>query len=252
MPDWAVQQLRVSLFSNTAVTLTETFWEAITAQKEAENRSAIVGGKVFSGNFLDGKFSVGFSQNRCDIVLAHEFQEPNEPPGEGESLPLPAFTGWKQKLDAFVTAVVPAVSSFAFPIIRLAFGIHLVSPATNKEDAYSQIGEQLRSVKIDPVKMRDLVYRVNWPRTSKIAPGLEMNRLTSWSSVNIKSGLLQLTDAGLEPNLLHPQAIDVARLEIDHSTSQSNSKPFDKAVLAPILEELVALARENADAGEVI
>ena len=44
----------------------------------------------------------------------------------------------------------------------------------------------------------------------------------------------------------------VIRLEFDHSTDVERTNPFDRAQLVPIYEELVALASENAEKGEVL
>ena len=44
----------------------------------------------------------------------------------------------------------------------------------------------------------------------------------------------------------------VIRLEFDHSTDAERAAPFDRAQLVPIYEELVALASENAEKGEVL
>jgi hypothetical protein len=44
----------------------------------------------------------------------------------------------------------------------------------------------------------------------------------------------------------------VIRFEFDHSTDSERMEPFDRAQLVPIYDELVALASENAEQGEVL
>ncbi|MBX9847534.1 MAG: hypothetical protein K2Z80_37735 [Xanthobacteraceae bacterium] len=248
MPNWAVQQLRVSLFSSEVFTLTEAVWTTITGQDEAENRNAVAGGKVYSGKFLGGKFSVGFGPYRCDIVLAHD--ESVGPAKEDEEISLPIIGPMEETMEPFVRAVSPTIEEASFPLLRIAFGATLISPAEDKRNSYVQIGEQLRSVKIDPDAMRDFIYRVNWPRQSSVKKDLEINRISTWTSMFVRGGLVQMTDKGVSVGM-HSRELHATRLELDHNTSASNTEPFETATRLPILEELVSLARENAAAGEV-
>ena len=40
------------------------------------------------------------------------------------------------------------------------------------------------------------------------------------------------------------------RLEMDHNTDQENKQPFEKKLLSSIYNELIGLARKNAELGE--
>ena len=106
----------------------------------------------------------------------------------------------------------------------------------------------VQSVKVDPVRMRELVYRVNWPKESSVVKGLELNRLTTWSSMNYVRGLVQMADPGM--TVAPADTISAVRLELDMSTFQGRKEPFEAGSMIPILEELVLMARENAKAGE--
>jgi hypothetical protein len=245
MPNWAVQQMRVSLFSSDAMSLSEKHWKQLTGEDEAASRIAIAGGKQYSGKFLGGTFSVGFSSTRCDIILGYDgtLDDPTLEPK------LPAYGNWEEISETFLTAVTPFIEGFEFPVVRLAFGALLLAPASSKEDAYSQMGKLLRSVKVDPVHMREFNYRVNWPQSSTTVSGLEVNRLTTWSASGFYRALMQLTgtemSAAAASDLIH-----AVRLEMDHNTSQAHKEPFGKAIRIPILRELLSMARDNAKAGE--
>ena len=105
------------------------------------------------------------------------------------------------------------------------------------------------SVKVDPAGMRELLYRVNWPRQSAVVPGLEINRLTTWSALMVALGLLQVT--GKEMTVANMESeIHAVRLDLDHNTSQDHKEPFAPNIRIPILNELLSMARENAKAGE--
>jgi hypothetical protein len=243
MPDWAVQQLRVSLFSSAAVHLTEArHWKLLTGQDEAENRLTIPGGKQYIGKFLSGVLNLAFSVQRCDIIAIAQMTDPTKPT-------LPIFGPLSEVLDKFLVGVCPFVETFEFPVVRLAFGGTLLAAAKSKEDAYIQLGECIQSVRIDPARMRDFMYRVNWPQQSSIVKSLELNRLTAWDSISIGRNLLQVTGTELTTGLAE-ELLPASRLEVDMNTSQGQKEPFRPGTVVPILEELVSMARENAKAGE--
>ena len=64
--------------------------------------------------------------------------------------------------------------------------------------------------------MRDLIYRVNWPQLSSIIPDLELNRITTWTAVAIRQGVLQIVEQ--RSSLISSPPIYGVRLEIDHNT----------------------------------
>ena len=246
MPDWAVQLLRVSLFSSGAVALTEArHWKLLTGQDEAENRLTIPGGKQYVGKFLSSVFNLAFYAQRCDVIANAD----DTMPDTTKLHTLPTFGLWDEVLDEFLAAVCPFVEAFEFPIIRVAFGGVLLAAAESKEDSYRQLGELVQSVKIDPVRMRELVYRVNWPQQSSVVNGLELNRLTTWNSIMFARGLMQIT--GAEVTMATAESsLNAARLEFDMNTFQGRKEPFEAGTVVPILHELVFMARENAKAGE--
>jgi hypothetical protein len=97
--------------------------------------------------------------------------------------------------------------------------------------------------------MKELLFRCNWPFESKAVGGLMINRITTWSAIRVTQSRLQIT--GESFNVSPGPELDAVRLEIDHNTDQAISAPFDKARLVPIFEELVELAQQNAERGEV-
>ena len=131
MPDWAVQQLRVSLFSSDVVTLTEPkHWKLLTGQDEAESRLTIAGGKQYAGKIFDCVFNLAFYAQRCDIIAIAEDTAPD--PTKPHTLPV--FGPWGEVLDKFLTAVYPFVGAFEFPVIRVAFGGVLLVSTESKEE----------------------------------------------------------------------------------------------------------------------
>ena len=243
--NWAVQQMRVSLFSSEPISLSEEVWRVITQQEEAETRTAIPNGKQYSGKFSGGLLVVAYSGLRCDIVLniddtlADSTEEPK----------LPVIGMWNDLSESFLKFISPFLESLEFPLVRIALGSVLVLEVASKEDAYRQLDKLLESVQIDPENMRELTYRVNWPAKSSVIKGLELNRLTTWNAVNISRTVMQMT--GSEMTVAGAgKEIHTVRLELDHNTVLTHKTPFEKSVRLPIFKELVALARENAEKGE--
>ena len=128
MPDWAVQQLRVSLFSSGAISLSEAHWKIITGEDEANNRQAISGGKLYSGKSLGGLFTIGFSGNRCDVAATYD--ETSADPAKEATLP--TFGSWDELSETFVKAVSPFVAGLEFPVVRMALGATVLDAAEVK------------------------------------------------------------------------------------------------------------------------
>ena len=243
--DWAVQQLRLSIFSNEPVSVTEQDWKTLTGQDEAETRTALPGGKQYAGKSFGGLFSIAYSGTRADILL--DVDATTEDLTEDQKLP--CIGKWEKLSASFPGIIEPFLEHVKFPIVRIAFGAILACPVPSKEDAYKLLDELLDSVDIDPKNMRELIYRINWPQMSKVIPDLELNRITNWSAVNVTRKLLQMTGAEMSVAAAGP-LLQAVRLDIDHSTAQGNIAPFEKAQRVPIFQELVKMAGENAEAGE--
>jgi hypothetical protein len=243
--DWVVQQSRLSFFSREPISISEQDWKGITGQDEAENRTAVPNGKQYSGKFSGGLLSLGYSGARGDIVLnADENAE-----AFALEQKLTSLGSWDGVFRSFPAIVGAFLQQFNFPIQRLAFGAVLVCQSDSKEDAYEKLGTILSSVKVDPKNMRELVYRINWPQMSNVVPGLELNRITGWSTVGVAMATFQVASPQTLMETAGP-TLHFVRLEIDHNTDQSRGDPVEPALRMPIFGELVEMARENATMGE--
>jgi hypothetical protein len=240
--DWAVQQLRLSLFASEAVTLSENLWKTVTGQDEAEIRIAVPGGKQYGGKFLGGIFTMTYAANRADFILNLD----------ETSLDLtqeklsPTIGPWKDLSGIFAESGIKILGNFPASVLRMAFSGILLFPTKSREESYQELDDLLFSVDLE-TKARDLNFRINWPRESESVSGLEINRLTTWNSINFRM-IVRPTGAegAATPSLETP----FVRLEFDHNTDQARKESFEKGQLVPIFEELLKLARENAELGE--
>jgi hypothetical protein len=128
--EWVTEQLRLSAFSNAPIPTTERDWQKITGQEEAENRTAIAGGKMFSGSFQGGTLSLAYSGLRADIILNATLKETAEEPQ------LPSFGRWSDTSVFFRDTVSKWLEQAAVPMVRLAFGAILLHQVDSRESAY--------------------------------------------------------------------------------------------------------------------
>jgi hypothetical protein len=247
--EWSAETLRVSLFSSNIVKLTPDDWKQITGKDTPEAEQKVVGRHVMSGPFLGGHLNLSVMGSRLDCALAAQ------PPADAipESY-IPSVGRWPGVCKEFVAATEGWVGGMSIPIHRMAVGIVLLAPQPGQEDAYKSLLGMVRSLTGDPAKIRDLVFRVNWPVNSTSVNGLTINRLTTWAVVQIQYQILLQTDANvLSAKVLVDESpvSHFVRLEIDHNTDGQRTQPFDQNRLVPIYAELVNLALENAEKGEL-
>lgn len=239
--EWAVENVRLSLFSSAAANVTEQDWQKLTGQQEAEARQAIPGGRIFGGRYEGAQLSLSGTNNRADIILT------SPPPELTDEPRLPTFGAWAATRDMFVQLTKKWQIAERFPLVRVAFGAVLLSRADSKVDAYSRLKNLLSSVSVDPEQMRDLVYRINWPITSKVVQGLTVNRITNWGALQIQIQQVSLHEPAGNSVSVPKHAV---RLELDHSTDAARKETFAAGDVEKVYAELVTLASENAAKGE--
>jgi hypothetical protein len=243
--DWIAESLRLSLYSSEVIGLSEKDWSVLTGQDEAETRQTVPGGgKRYSGRFGPGQLMLAGFGTRADVILS------GLPADQAsETMEFSAVGAWDESRDFFVKATEAWLAQLSFPVVRLAFAPILLSETKDVVDSYEVLKGLLQSVQVVPGKMRELIYRINWPQDSKSVPGLTLNRITSWSGIQANVMFLQV--GGTEAATMQgPPESFAVRLEMDHNTDQGHKQPFEKQQLLPIYNELVALARENAELGE--
>jgi hypothetical protein len=241
--EWVAETLRVSLFFANAVSISDADWKKITGQDEAETHQKAAGRRTMLGPYLDSILSVSVVGSRVDCILS-----PERPSEAVEESYIPSVGAWPAICDEFVKGTADWISNFQAPIVRIAFGATLFSRRADRQDAYKTLLALLKSVGGDPARMSELIFRINWPVSSTSVNGLTLNRITNWSVLAIHLRLMQMTA---------PMVIDqtpptfVIRLELDHSTDAAWIAPFDQSCLVPVYNELVKLAFENAENGEL-
>lgn len=241
--DWGVQVARLTLFLRDPYSVSDKDWLTITGQDEAETRQVIPGGKRLSGRVPNGALQVAAAGHRFDVVLSAVELE------ENEELFIPSVGTLDETLKTFVESTCKWIDQTKPLVVRAAFGAVLTYKTETRDGAYQHLKGLLKSVDVQPEKMRDLLYRVNWKCTSRVQEGLIINRLTTWSALRIVRKLIEIGDEIATES--GGEEIHAVRLEVDHNTDDANRTPFDPDKMMPIYSELVDLGRENAAEGEV-
>ena len=240
--DWGAESLRVSLFSNGPTPVTDEDWSAISGQTEKYNRQTTLGGHIFSGNIDEGQLNFSGINKRVDIILTA-----TPPIAPASEVRLPTIGPWEAARDRFAKFTSAWIETAKFPIVRLAFGAVVLCPAASRRESYKILKSLLASVSVDPDKMRELLFRINWPTTSKIIDGLLINRITNWSEIEF---LLASVELGASPSTTTSSQGHAVRLELDHSTDLARSEPFGHRQVLSIYKELISAASDNANRGE--
>lgn len=133
--------------------------------------------------------------------------------------------------------------------IRLAFGAILLFKVDNQQDANEKLSAFLHSVALDPENVSDFLYRINRRRTLGSHEGIEVNRISTWSTA--QGGSIGFAVAGGGPPQLTRQTDHFAcRLELDINTASKPISPLSGTEAAQIFSELVALGTEIAENGD--
>ena len=241
--EWDVNLLRLSVFCAGTTSTSDEVWKLLTGQDEAESRAVVPGGRRFSGKFAGGLLTLANAGPRLDLVLQAADGDTNEPK-------LPVIEPWTDVRGRFTELSLQLLASVKIPIVRIAFGSILLAKQNTLEDCYQRLSNLLKSVTVDPKRMRDLHYRVNWQRDSKVAP-IKINRLTTWAAMRFSTSLLQVTGNNVTVAGSDQEQFAM-RLECDHNTDAANLDPFEANKIDLIFGELVELASENAEKGEII
>lgn len=242
--EWIAAQVRVTAFPSKAqATPPAGWWEAAVGQGpaiRAEDRRTAASEET--GPF-DGREDVGLVLRlepfRFDWLVLPRVDDPSttpSPPDVGrfaERLPalLNVVRSWLEKVE------VP-------PLSRLAFGAVLHHPVEDLEAGYRELSSFIgRTVNLDPARMREAAFQVNWPGVSRAVSGMPINRLTKWSVASLIRSTTSRT--------AEPQTTFFTRLELDVNTDKNRDMAATPSTARDVLGELTAAACEIAANGEI-
>ena len=135
-------------------------------------------------------------------------------------------------------------------IVRVAFGLIAALPVLDRVAAYERLQQLVPSVRFDAEHTREVLYRINRPKPSRVLLGAKLNRIMAWTSIRARTYFAVI---GATPPLqtISGEEDFFVRCECDHSTSAEATGPLENASLVAIYDELREMAIENVERGEL-
>ena len=244
LSDWQTEALRHTAFlTNPCEPTSMNLWESLVGEPPDERndrpRQQLV---KEEGPFLNGRLSVVSRKDRIDWRLSYD------PKSSAEKLPV---VGPYSTLQTKFQELMQRWTTQCRPVKRLAYGTVLLLPTKNLYDANRKLDDLLPAVEIDSENTHDFHYRINRRRKSRCGvEGLEINRLSTWSAVNLSKIDVEISSGG-EQRIMRSNDI-FCRLELDINTAPGFSlNSIEKDSLSEIFNELVELGNKIASEGDI-
>lgn len=239
---WSAQTLRFTAFLQPpAEQIPQDEWERATGETPAIDQ--VQPRQLFreQGGPIDpGYLSLQFQglAGRLDWIMVPA------PPVLTEAVPPFEFGPVEPALSAFNRVVRKWLITAQITSNRLAIGVAAVIPMPDRVTAYKALQEYLPSVKIDAEHSRDLSYAINRPKASRsLGPEVELNRITRWSALQIQVSGVAGPVSGIGGVY--------TRVECDHNTPAERQSPLDNSRFGDIYDELIEMALQNLESGEL-
>jgi hypothetical protein len=238
--NWEASQLQAVVFLRKAVSPADIFSAITDEAPDTQEDRPKEGVRVQTGPFLRGSLQVVLNPIRIDVILS---------PVLGPEILLGAsqtLGDFATSLEEFASAIRNWLPSCMLPASRLSLVAKALAPADSTIAAYQILKESLTSVIVEPGKMQDLMFRVNWRARSAYMPEGYLNRLTTWGAITAK---IQTGLPGSSPTIQVGER-HYAYREIDVNTPAEHSEELPSDQLVPILDELLEVVLSTAKGGE--
>ena len=236
---WEARQLQAVVFLRKAIPAIDIFSQLVGEAPESQQERPKEAIRVQSGPFLRGLLQVTISPIRVDIVLSPVL---GADALLGSSQTLGAFSA---EVNDFTSVIKKWLPGCGLSVLRLALVAQAFAPADSPTSAYEILKDNLTSVALQPGKMRDLWFRVNWPISSDLTDEKYLNRLTTWASVTVST-------RGGSPGGPITTMIEryYAYREIDVNSPAEHSEELHADQMVPIFEEISRVLLATAESGE--
>jgi hypothetical protein len=196
-----------------------------------------------AGPFANAHLSIVSAPGRIDVLL--QPPQPVPVPAGAVSIAIPQHT--VEDAQALLSVVSGKLGPLTerIPLVqRLALGGLFLKEAPSTEASYMELKRLLKSVTVRPEKMRELIYRVNWPVS---LDGEDFNRLGIWGSLAVKVRAIGAEGSNEIP-LVDKSYVS---FEFDINTAPGPLVQFNPSSVQRTFPKLAALLKENLEQGEV-
>jgi hypothetical protein len=237
-PAWQLEFARLIAFpAEPALGLKQNWWqELVGSQPDDYTLTRTKGSYEERGPFQDVGLSLTIDPHHIEWLI-----EPLVKIDESDGR-LPTVGPFREKLGWFTRSMLPWLAK-APPLRRIAFAGKLLQPADTQEEVYRALERLLPSVKLTP-RPNDFLYHVNRRRNSKVVNGLEVNRMSTWSKLNVLFSVSPGT-----PFTWPEKGYSAVQLDINTAPEKGGILPSE--LLPALFEELVTLGLEIAERGDI-
>jgi hypothetical protein len=156
---------------------------------------------------------------------------------------LPTLGPFREKIGWFVDLMSAWLAKSCPPLVRLAFAGKLLQAAATQQEAYRLLATHLPAVQLEP-NPNDFLFHVNRRRSSNVLPGLPLNRMSTWSKLNV-------TIAAPPGVPLNWPDRCYSAVQLDMNTAPERTEILPRESLTQLFRELASLGVEIAERGDI-
>jgi hypothetical protein len=239
--NWLSETLRLTAFVTEQADMAQ-WWKMVTGDEPDNRLSQPKAGILHEeGSYKEGHLVLDVQPKRVDWVFIPAFEKHTASPFAEELKPY-------ESAKAVFLQIAKAWFKNAPEISRIAFGAMLDIQVPDRINGYQVLAKYLHKVQIDVEESIDLFYQINRRRNSKNIPGLALNRLSKWGVAQVEIG--QASGQSREIVLKKTERF-FARVELDINTLPEYRETIPQEKLSVIFDELVSLADEIAEKGDI-
>jgi hypothetical protein len=243
---WQTLLLRLTAFPTPDFPLSnQDWWSTIVGDlPDKRTEQPRIAAKIDEGSYENGRLSLTVLPTRIDWQLVSKVALEN-PIKTIEDISLGRVP---EAIKVFQDLMNRWLKLIDTSLVRLAFGIVLVQPAENKEDAYKLLSKYI-PYEIPLEEASDFLFQINRPRNTKSGiSNLKINRLSKWSVLMFQQEITDLTNPKSRYN--SPELFSV-RLELDINSSGDYEDELATESFAKLFQEFIELGQEIASNGDL-
>jgi hypothetical protein len=241
---WEAGLFRAVLFTQQALPITTDIFTSFTGQDATrqEDRSK-EGVRIQAGEVDDAALQITISPLAVDLIVSNKPVSPQQALGGG--LPF-TFGELRAELAKFERRIQTWLPKWEKATTRISLVVIARAPSTDRIAAYKILRDNLKSVKVDPQKMSDLIYRVNFQANTQVIPDGFYNRVSTWSAIQIQAS----ASRGPGTPEIALSDLHYAQLEMDINTPGERTEPLPRDKIGTIYKDFFQHAAQIAENGE--
>jgi|GEM_PF-5086402 len=255
---WTTESLRfTAIYRDATAVSMESIFEPVTG-REPEKQGATPRKLFWETGIWEGhKLDIVSAETRLDW----SYSEPQPlPSAQDPSIPqtltppmMPAFMqDFPKELRAFSTVVEKWLTITTRPMHRVALGVSLIQPISDRPSGYNLLNKYLSGMNLDGEQSRDFMYQINRPRN--IAVGgqqITANRLMTWNSLIFRAVRMDISDVATVIAHGSEEPGQVIRVQMDLNTAAELEGRIDPLSASKIFDIFKDYAIEISEKGDV-